>query len=246
MKTKFILLTAFIFIFTAFANAQSALVGEWEIVSITDAKVGNVDLDAGQNMVTFEKKRFYGSICNNFGGNYSVAKNKLKFSQVRVTMMYCKDVKTEGLVTSVFEKQATFSLKNNVLTLTDAKKQITLQLERVKKQKASLINSWQLNSFESDKKVFSWIGEVFLNIEKNKIGGNGGFNSYGGNVAMTGNTVKVSNIFSTKMFCEGSIENQYFEALGKVTSFFFEFKNSQLILTDKTKRIVLIFDQVMN
>lgn len=58
MKTKFILLTAFIFILTAFANAQSSLVGEWEIISITDAKVGNVDLDAGQNMVTFEKKDF--------------------------------------------------------------------------------------------------------------------------------------------------------------------------------------------
>lgn len=243
MKIKFILLTAFIFIFTVFANAQSSLVGEWQLVSITDAKMGDVALDSAST-ITFEKNRFYGTVCNNFGGNYSIVKNKLKTSQVRTTLMACQDMETERLVTSVFDKTTYFSVKNNILTLTDAKKKITLQLERVKKEKASLIGRWQLNSFESDKKVFSWTNEVSLNIEKDKIGGNGDCNSYGGNIAMKGNTVKFSNIFSTKMFCEGSIENQYFAALEKVVNF--ALKNDQLILTDKTKQTVLIFDKVIN
>ncbi|NJM54373.1 MAG: META domain-containing protein [Blastocatellia bacterium] len=70
-------------------------------------------------------------------------------------------------------------------------------------------------------KIFSPTNEreILLNIEKDKIGGNGGCNSYGGNVAMKGNTIRFFNIISTKMFCEGSIENQYFAALEKTTSF---------------------------
>ena len=243
MKTKIILLTAIILIFMSFANAQSSLIGEWEIVSITDSKVGNVPLDSADNTITFEKNRFYGTVCNNFSGNYSIAKNKLKTSRVLTTLMACPDIKTEDLITSVFVKTTYFSIRNNVLTLTDQKKKITLKLEKVKQEKPSLFGSWQLNSFESDKKVFSWTNEVFLNLEKDKIGGNGGCNSYGGNVAMKGNTIKFSNIFSTKMFCEGSIENQYFAALEKVVRF--ELKNDYLILTDKTKQTVLTFDKVI-
>ncbi len=229
MRIKFILLTAIIIIFTTFANAQSSLVGEWKIVSITDEKVGNVALDKAENIITFEKDRFHGKVCNNFGGNYSIADNVLNISQTLSTMMACPKMKTESLVMSVFYKRTNFSLKNNVLTLTDQNKQITLRLEKFKEVKASLIGKWKLSSFMLDGKVFfSWTieEEVFLNIKKDKIGGNGGCNSYGGNVAMTRNTVKFSKILSTKKFCKGSIENQYFEALGKVTNFSFEFKKS--------------------
>lgn len=242
MKTKFILLTALIFIFTAFANAQNSLIGEWKIVTITNGQEGNVQFDEAANTITFEKNRFYASVCNNIGGTYSINKNQLKTSRVLTTLMACPDMTTERFVTTVFNKITYFSLKSNILTLTDQRKRIILKLEKVKKEKPSLFGSWQLNSFESDKKVFSWTNEVFLNVEKDKIGGNGGCNSYGGNVAVKSNTIKFSNIFSTKMFCEGSIENQYFAALEKVTNF--QLKNSQLILSDKTKRTVLIFDKV--
>lgn len=244
MKTKFILLTALIVIFTAFANGQTSLVGEWKIVSITQAKTGNVALDKAENHITFEKNRFYGKVCNNFSGNYSIAKNKLKTSQVITTLMACQEMKTEKLITSVFDKVTYFSLKNNVLRLSDQKRKITLQLKKVKPEKPNLIGKWQLHSLKLDGESFSPTNEreILLTIEKDKIGGNSGCNSYGGNVAITGNTVKFSNIFSTKMFCEGSIENQYFAALEKVVNF--ELKNNQLILMDKTKQTVLKFDKV--
>lgn len=244
MKIKIILLTIFIFIFTAFANAQTSLIGEWKIISIADAKKGNVPLDKAANTITFEKNRFYGTICNNFSGNYTRSKNKLKTSQMITTLMACSDIKNEHLVTSVFDKQTYFSVDNNVLTLSDQKRQITLRLEKVKKKPVSIFDKWQLNSLRLDGKEFSWDSkqEVFLNIEKDKIGGNGGCNSYGGNIAIKGNTVKFSNIFSTKMFCEGSVENQYFAALEKVTSI--ELQKGQLMLMDKRKQTVLIFYEV--
>ncbi|NJM52170.1 MAG: META domain-containing protein [Blastocatellia bacterium] len=121
MKIKLILLTAIIFIFTALANAQSSLVGGWKIVSITDAKTGNVPLDKAANTITFEKNRFRGTVCNHFSGNYSIAGNKLKNSRMLSTMMACQNIKTEMLVTSVFHKTTYFSLKNNVLMLSDSK-----------------------------------------------------------------------------------------------------------------------------
>lgn len=84
---------------------------------------------------------------------------------------------------------------------------------------------------------------ITLNIVKDKIGGNGGCNSYGGSFSQTGKTVKFSDIFSTKMWCEDSspTESKYFAALEKSVNF--ELKDDELILTDAKKENRLVFKQ---
>ncbi|MEL1245867.1 META domain-containing protein [Flavobacterium sp. DGU11] len=50
-----------------------------------------------------------------------------------------------------------------------------------------------------------------------KISGNGGCNTYSGSYNLNENEgINISQVMSTKMFCEGSIENEYFKELGKV------------------------------
>ena len=79
---------------------------------------------------------------------------------------------------------------------------------------------WQLRAIDgaavnSDRATFSF------DFDKNRVGGNGGCNGFGGTLTETGDGIKISQIISTKMFCENGsdVENRYFSALEKVTKY---------------------------
>lgn len=57
-----------------------------------------------------------------------------------------------------------------------------------------------------------------LDFEKNRISGKGGCNGFGGNLEKTKAGIKISQIISTKMYCEdgSEIENKYLSTLEKV------------------------------
>jgi heat shock protein HslJ len=64
--------------------------------------------------------------------------------------------------------------------------------------------TWQLTKFAIDpmpQDVPTNI-KIKLRFEADKITGNGGCNSIGGNYTVKGDSLTISNIFSTKMYCE--------------------------------------------
>ena len=65
---------------------------------------------------------------------------------------------------------------------------------------------------------------------KSSAGGNGSCNNFGSNAAVNGNDVKFSNIFSTKMYCEGvqQVENKFLGGLENVTRYKIEGKTLKL------------------
>ncbi len=73
---------------------------------------------------------------------------------------------------------------------------------------------------------------AFIRFEeaKNRFGGNGGCNGMGGDLSVNGSTIDMSQIISTKMYCEGTseIENKFFNELEKADRF--EIKGKTLLL----------------
>ena len=71
---------------------------------------------------------------------------------------------------------------------------------------------------------------AFIRFEedKDRFGGNGGCNGMGGNLEVKGSMIDLSQIISTKMYCEGTseIENKFFNELEKVNRFEIRGKNS--------------------
>ena len=61
---------------------------------------------------------------------------------------------------------------------------------------------------------------ITLKLDAGKISGRGGCNNMGGNYQLTGANLTMSNIFSTKMFCQDAMpwETRYFQALEKCQS----------------------------
>lgn len=71
---------------------------------------------------------------------------------------------------------------------------------------------------------------IRFNREQGSAGGNGSCNTFGSTLKANGNTISITDIFSTKMWCEGvqPIEDSFLKQLGVTTRF--EIKGNTLSL----------------
>lgn len=99
---------------------------------------------------------------------------------------------------------------------------------------------WKLTRIEGNvvknEKAFIRFDET-----KNSAGGNGGCNVFGGSLSKIGNKLKISEVFSTKMFCQdgSDVENKFFANLDRVTEY--EIKDGKLFLM-ANRTVVLEFE----
>ena len=93
-------------------------------------------------------------------------------------------------------------------------------------------NKWQLKTMHSKDGVDYIYTNAFIRFDetKKRVSGNGSCNNFGGSVTINDNSLKIGNLFSTKMYCESvqSIEADFFAALGKVTRY--EIKGNSLLM----------------
>jgi len=99
--------------------------------------------------------------------------------------------------------------------------------------KVDLYNSkWQLKTIHSKEGAAYIYTNAFIRFDETqkRVSGNGSCNSFGGSVTINDNSLKIGNLFSTKMYCESvqSIEADFFAALGKVTRY--EIKGNSLLM----------------
>lgn len=95
---------------------------------------------------------------------------------------------------------------------------------------------WHLKKIQGDTGMQDVNTRAFIqfNEEKKSAGGNGSCNSFGSTAVVNGKTVSFSNIFSTKMYCEGvqQTEDLFFNNLGKVTRYEIRGNNLSLYSED--------------
>lgn len=230
-------------VLTVSAFAQNQLKGEWTLVSMKDENGAEISLPQKYGMgINFVSPAVYVRSCNSMSGKYSAGKKSIKISKIITTLKACQEAEKEQAFSSLLRSANSYSIKKGELTLFGKNNKSALMFKRKVDEKAvSIIGKWQLVSMTRDGKSLPLIGKaITLNIDKNKIGGNGGCNSYGGSFSQKGKEVTFSEIFSTKMWCDNSpTENLYFQTLEESVNY--ELKNGQLILTDEKKENRLIF-----
>lgn len=104
---------------------------------------------------------------------------------------------------------------------------------------------WYLTKIHQDKEVKEVTARkafIRFNREQASAGGNGSCNSFGSTLKADGTAISMTDIFSTKMYCEGvqSIEDSFFKQLAKVTRF--EIKGNTLLLYERDT-VVLELDK---
>lgn len=99
---------------------------------------------------------------------------------------------------------------------------------------------WKLTRIEG-KQINNDKAFIRFDDTKSSAGGNGGCNAFGGNFKKNGNQIKISQIISTKMYCENGsdVENKFFAALDRVNEY--EIKDGKLFLMSG-KSIILEFE----
>ncbi|WP_430816638.1 META domain-containing protein [Carboxylicivirga sp. RSCT41] len=84
-------------------------------------------------------------------------------------------------------------------------------------------NTWELTSYKGQTPAEAGftdrIPTLVINEAKNQVGGNSGCNSFGGEVDIQGDTITLSKIFSTKMYCDGVPEHEFFQMLQQALKF---------------------------
>lgn len=99
---------------------------------------------------------------------------------------------------------------------------------------------WSLKKIHTETGTEEVFTKAFIKFkqEKKSAGGNGSCNSFGSTVLIDGSKMTISQIFSTKMYCEGvqQTEDKFFTLLEQVTRF--EIKAKQLSLYKEDKLLL--------
>ena len=112
------------------------------------------------------------------------------------------------------------------------------------RQLSSLYDTkWELKKIHNTDSIKTVIVKAFIKFNQStkSAGGNGGCNSFGSTLTVSGNTVSFKDIFSTKMYCEWiqQTEDVFFKQLGKVNRFIVKDK---VLLLYKNKEVLLEFE----
>ncbi|MBI3139749.1 MAG: META domain-containing protein [Sphingobacteriales bacterium] len=101
---------------------------------------------------------------------------------------------------------------------------------------------WILKSIHGKDKVDYIYTRAFIKFDetKKRAGGNGSCNSFGSSLFILNDTIRISQLFSTKMYCEGvqEIEKSFFSQLGRANRFEI---NGKTLLLYLDKELLLEF-----
>ena len=114
----------------------------------------------------------------------------------------------------------------------------------MKKKDSSLSDTrWELKKIHHKDSVqeINTRAIIRFDAEKKRAGGNGSCNTFGGSLIVLNDSISISQIFSTKMYCEGvqQIEDSFFKLLAVINRF--EIKNKTLSLF-RDNDLLLEFD----
>ena len=93
--------------------------------------------------------------------------------------------------------------------------------------------TWQLRSYKgqapSEAGFVKKIPIMIINKQEGRVGGHSGCNSFGGDVRFIKNTMIISKVISTKMYCQGVPETEFFNFLQQ--ELVYRVENNTLILS---------------
>lgn len=134
MKKTFLLAIA-VTILAACSSARPSITGDWKLISYGDAANPTSTIPDVDTSIKFDSNgRVSGNVgCNSFGGNYEVRGDKIAFSSIMSTLMYCEEKSTqEQAVLSILSDNVRLHMQLNgdTLTITSADGSSVVNLAR--------------------------------------------------------------------------------------------------------------------
>ncbi|MBS2097412.1 META domain-containing protein [Carboxylicivirga linearis] len=101
-------------------------------------------------------------------------------------------------------------------------------------------NQWEMTLFQGQTIEEAGFNQktphITINKAESKIGGNSGCNSFGGNITIKEDAIEFGPLMSTKMYCDGVPEVEFFQILtGEVV---YSIKGKTLLFTKEGKTVM--------
>ncbi len=231
---------------------HDVLYGKWSAVTVGNATV------TGENRpyIVFEKenanpyivKYYANNGCNTINGTMAVTKGgKMEAaSQAAATMMLCPDAPYEMGVTMALNTVRSYTVTQSgsdyILSMINAAGNTTMTLQKVNE---NILNGvWSVTAIGSESIDESMGMEMVIDIQEQKIHGNGGCNVFNGKITENtpdGSNITISDVRTTRMTCPNiALENRLINALQQAASVRSQGNNTiQLISADNTPLITL-------
>ena len=232
------------------AKADRLSSEQWELVQINGRAVDN---SKAYLEINIGRTRFTGNTgCNQMFGNVAVTGNRVMFSNIGTTKMFCgkQDVnRVETSYLNALKKVTRYRQTRNSLELMDRNRvllRFTARTEREpgEPQKIRLEDrKWMLEAIKGSP-VSKAGSSAFIVFDKQKqsAGGNSNCNAFGGSYKTTGSAISITDVISTMMACEEGdrmkVERELFDGLKRANRY--EMENGRLMLY-RDKRLLLTF-----
>lgn len=134
MKNIFLLVIALLLLAACSSTSKVNVTGEWKLVSYGDPSNPTAALPKVDTSIKFENGQLSGNVgCNGFGGNYELKGDKIIFSGVMSTLMFCEETSAQeqGVLTVFSDKvELKIQMTGDTLTITSADGSSAVNLAR--------------------------------------------------------------------------------------------------------------------
>jgi len=114
------------------SKSPTSIKGQWKLVSHGSGSSQIPAVADVETSIDFGDGPMSGNVgCNGFGGEYVIDGDKITFSPIESTLMFCEGPVggQELAVLSVLQESATFVMEGNILTITSADGSSSIMLE---------------------------------------------------------------------------------------------------------------------
>jgi heat shock protein HslJ len=215
---------------TTWDLAQYARAGESTLTSVPDNVKATAEFSADQISGS--------SGCNRFTGGYTTEGKTIDIGPLASTAMACvgEAMTVEAEYLARLDVVATFSIGEGTMTMSDGSGQVVLTYTA--SVPITLTGTqWSANGINTGTDaVASLVADTEVTAvfgDDGTISGNAGCNTYNGTYEVSGKSMTIGPLATTRMACEPDVSAQeanYLEALGRVTTY--TIRGDQLELRD--------------
>lgn len=232
-------------------NQKQRVKGEWTILSADGKDITSTSERAYINFSAEEGKIYGHTGCNVINGSFSIeANNKIHFTDLITTMMYCEEINQERNILNGLNNADSFVIfKQNGLYYLDIKNKSGATVLHAKRHNADVLSgAWQVASIHKQQ-VSTEEMQLVIDIPELKLHGNAGCNIINGSIGLDRNKdwfIQFQGIASTRKLCDEKTmkaEHNLLVALEEV-EFIKRINNNEMKLTDKNGNEVLFLKRI--
>lgn len=191
--------------YTPVTNADTRLAGEWNIDNVNGQKVTGEE----RPMLNFDlsQGRLYGNNgCNVINANLVTGPgNKLQFSDMLTTRMYCADAPFEYIINTTLDQVRSYKISRYgheyYLDLFNDRGHLIMVL---RKHNMDFLNgAWRVTAINGNTNTNEGI-QFVIDLPEKKLHGNAGCNIVNGDISIdpdVTNSIQFSNLATTRMMC---------------------------------------------